>query len=222
MGSSTIASSPVLKSFLLSGPTTLKPEELEDARRREEADNIREDGRKRFAREIAGRVEGLRDAVKSVKGDIMGRDGLTHIFATVKVTPDVRGLPSNYQAVIEWARISLVLLISFLFIVSLINTSSLASTVFQSFVAADNASETFASLKRIHGLMPYFMLKAALKISNPMGMIRGVLDLFMAQPFGGRSLLQRWVFRIFWQSGLCADLYVQHVHKLVDGRGQSP
>ena len=68
---------------------------------------------------------------------------------------------------------------------------SLASTVFQHFVASDNASESFASLKRIHGLMPYFMLKAALKISNPMGMIRGVLDLFLAQPFGGRSLLQR-------------------------------
>lgn len=67
----------------------------------------------------------------------------------------------------------------------------LASTVFQSFVAADSASETFASLKRIHGLMPYFMLKAALKISNPIGMIRTMLDLFMAQPFGGRSLLQR-------------------------------
>ena len=46
-------------------------------------------------------------------------------------------------------------------------------------------------MKRIHGLMPYFMLKAALKISNPMGMIRGVLDLFLATPFGGRSLLQR-------------------------------
>lgn len=79
---------------------------------------------------------------------------------------------------------------------SLICYCSLASTVFQNFVAADNASETFAGLKRIHGLMPYFMLKAALKISNPMGMIRGVLDLFMAQPFGGRSLLQRWV--ILW------------------------
>ena len=67
----------------------------------------------------------------------------------------------------------------------------MASTVFHHFVAADNASESFAGLKRIHGLMPYFMLKAALKISNPMAMIRGVLDLFLAQPFGGRSLLQR-------------------------------
>lgn len=63
--------------------------------------------------------------------------------------------------------------------------------MFQHFIAADNASESLAGLKRVHGLMPYFMLKAALKISNPMAMIRGVLDLFLATPFGGRSLLQR-------------------------------
>lgn len=73
MSSTTLVSSPVLRSFLLSGPTTLSREEMEDARRREEADKVREEGRKRFALEIAGRVEGLRDAVKSVKGDIMGR-----------------------------------------------------------------------------------------------------------------------------------------------------
>ncbi|KAF9453006.1 hypothetical protein P691DRAFT_659540 [Macrolepiota fuliginosa MF-IS2] len=173
MGSPTIALSPVFKSFLLSGPTTLSREEEEDARRREEADRMREDGRKKFAKEIASRVDGLRGAVKSVKGDIMAKDGLTQIFGTIKETPDIRNLPSNYQAVTEWGRISL------------------ASTVFHQFVASDNASETFAGLKRIHGLMPYFMLKAALKISNPIGMIRTILDLFLAQPFGGKSLLQR-------------------------------
>ncbi|KAG7449198.1 uncharacterized protein BT62DRAFT_669297 [Guyanagaster necrorhizus] len=171
--SSVIASSPVLQSFLLSSPTALSPAEFEDARQREEADRVREDGRKRFAKEIANRVDGLREAVKSVKGDVMGKDGLTNVFATIKITPDIRSLPVNYQAVLEWARISL------------------ASTVFHQFVASDNSSETFASLKRLHGLMPYFMLKAALKISNPIGMIRSVLDLFLAQPFGGRSLLQR-------------------------------
>ncbi|KAI0938121.1 hypothetical protein AcW1_004798 [Taiwanofungus camphoratus] len=173
LSSSVLASSPVLRSFLLSGPTQLSPEEVEDARRREEADQVREVGRIRFAKEITARVDGLRDAVKDVKGELFAKDGLTHIFATIKETEDIRKLPQNYQAVIEWARISL------------------ASTVFQHFVAADSASESFASLKRIHGLMPYFMLKAALKISNPISMIRGVLDLFLAQPFGGRSLLQR-------------------------------
>lgn len=70
--SSTIGSSPVLRSFLLSGPTTLSPEELEDAKKREEADITREDGRKKFAKEISSRIDGLRDALKNLKGDIMG------------------------------------------------------------------------------------------------------------------------------------------------------
>ncbi|KAF9485334.1 hypothetical protein BDN70DRAFT_871354 [Pholiota conissans] len=173
LASSVIANSPVLRSFLLSGPITLTSDEMEDTRRREEADRVRDEGRKKFAKEIASRVESLRDAVKSVKGDIMGKDGLTHVFGTIKVTPNIEGLPANYQAVVEWARISL------------------ASTIFHMFVASDDASQTFAGLKRIHGLMPYFMLKTALKITNPVGMIRSVLDLFLAQPFGGRSLLQR-------------------------------
>lgn len=59
------------------------------------------------------------------------------------------------------------------------------------FVASDQASDTLAQLKRVHGLMPYFMLKGILKVSNPMAMIRGVLDLFLARPFGGQSLIQR-------------------------------
>lgn len=79
MGSSAIASSPVLRSFLLSGPTSMSLEELEDAKRREEADKVRDDGRKRFAKEIAGRVDGLREAVKSVKGDVMGKGNVTII-----------------------------------------------------------------------------------------------------------------------------------------------
>jgi len=54
-------------------PIKLTPEELEDTRRREDADRTREEGRKRFAREIASRVDGLREAVNSVKGDIMGK-----------------------------------------------------------------------------------------------------------------------------------------------------
>ena len=73
LASSTIASSPVLRSFLTSEPTSLSLNELEDAKKREEADRTREAGRKKFAKEIAIRVEGLREAVKSVKGDMMGK-----------------------------------------------------------------------------------------------------------------------------------------------------
>lgn len=75
ISTSVTAHSPVLLSFLLSSPTTLSRSEVEDAQRREEADRTREDGRKKFAKEIATRVDGLREAVQSVKGDLMGKGG---------------------------------------------------------------------------------------------------------------------------------------------------
>ncbi|KAI5124999.1 hypothetical protein M0805_007423 [Coniferiporia weirii] len=173
LSNSALASSPVLLHFLSSNFTQLSRDEQEDALRREEADRKRDEGRIQFAHEIAARVEGLRLAIKGVKGEIMTRDGLTQIFSIVRMTESVRDLPTEYQAVLEWGRITL------------------ASTIFQHFVAADDASDSFATLKRLHGLMPYFMLKGILRISNPVAMIRGFLDLFLAQPFGGRSLLQR-------------------------------
>lgn len=51
--------------------------------------------------------------------------------------------------------------------------NSFAATIFQTFVASDDASTTLVGLKRLHGLMPYFVLKGILKISNPIAMIRG-------------------------------------------------
>jgi len=72
-----------------------------------------------------------------------------------------------------------------------IASDSLASTIYQMFVGSDNSSANFFQLKRIHGLMPYFVMKGILKISNPIAMIRAFLDLFLARPFGQSSLLQR-------------------------------
>ena len=65
------------------------------------------------------------------------------------------------------------------------------------FVASDDASETFAGLKRIHGLMPYFMLKAALKITNPVGMIRSTLIHFCSSL---RSQIGQMYLTCFWRS----------------------
>ena len=73
MSSTTIASSPVIKSFLLADPTTLTNEEVEDAHRREEADRTRDEGRKQFAKEVSARVDSLRSLVKGMKGDLLGR-----------------------------------------------------------------------------------------------------------------------------------------------------
>jgi hypothetical protein len=112
------------------------------------------------------------------------------------VTPDVRQLPSNYQAVIEWARISYADSLS-LSILILMLYRSLASTVFHQFVASDDASESFSSLKRIHGMMPYFMMKTALKISNPVGMIRSMCPCLPIQTLNSVSDDQLcWIY--FW------------------------
>lgn len=74
----------------------------------------------------------------------------------------------------EWARITCVYALFHYEITD--RPGSLASTIFQMFVASDTASETFASLKRLHGLMPYFLLRAALKISSPVAMIRSKFE----------------------------------------------
>ncbi|WRT65947.1 uncharacterized protein IL334_002898 [Kwoniella shivajii] len=169
-----IINSPILRSFLLSAPTTLTPPEAVDIQRRLEADAVREEGRRRFKAEAEKRIEALREGLAQFKGDVLTKEGgLKGVFEVVRRVERVEDLPKAEASVLEWGRISL------------------AATVFQLFVASDTASETLTQLKRIHGLMPYFVLKGILKISNPMAMIRGVLDLFLARPFGGQSLIQR-------------------------------
>lgn len=68
---------------------------------------------------------------------------------------------------------------------------SFAFVLHTHFVASDRSVEKIASLKRIHSLIPYRTIAQMLKLSNPFAMVKGVLDLFLAQPFGRKSLLQR-------------------------------
>ena len=169
-----VINSPIVRSFLLSSPTQLTPAEQADTQRRLEADAVREEGRKRFREEAEKRIEALREGLNQFKGDVLSTEGgLKKVFDVVKRVERVEDLPKAEASVLEWGRISL------------------AATIFQLFVAADTASDQLYALKRIHGLMPYFMLKGVLRISNPMSMIRAMLDLFLARPFGGQSLLQR-------------------------------
>jgi len=78
LSSPVLASSPVLRSFLLSGPTKLTPDEEDDALRREDADARREEGRRQFAREIAARVDALREAISGVKHDMLSKGVTEH------------------------------------------------------------------------------------------------------------------------------------------------
>ena len=76
-----------------------------------------------------------------------------------------------------------------------------AATIYHLFLAEDNSPELFAQAKRIHSMLPYTMLKQVIRFTNPALVMSGVLDLFLAQPFGSRSLAQR-VFGLAIDDGI--------------------
>lgn len=67
----------------------------------------------------------------------------------------------------------------------------MAAVIYHLFLAEDNSPELFAQAKRIHSLIPYTALKNVIRFANPAAVMRGVLDLFLAQPLGAKSLMQR-------------------------------
>lgn len=66
-----------------------------------------------------------------------------------------------------------------------------AATIYHLFLAEDNSPDLFAQAKRLHSMIPYTALKQVIRFANPAAVMSGVLDLFLAQPFGTRSLAQR-------------------------------
>jgi hypothetical protein len=94
-------------------------------------------------------------------------------------------------------------------VIDVLISQRVAATVYHLFLAEDNSPELFAQCKRIHSLVPYTVLKNVIRIANPAAVMSGVLDLFLAQPFGARSLLQR----IF---GLAINDGIKSVQKAID------
>lgn len=84
---------------------------------------------------------------------------------------------------------------------SRLTITRVAATLYHVFLAEDNSPEMFAQFKRIHSLVPYTLLKNVIRIANPAAVMSGVLDLFLAQPFGSRSLLQR-IFSMALNDGI--------------------
>ena len=107
--------SPVVRSFLLSSPTTLTPTEAADSQRRLEGDAVREEGRRRFKAEAEKRIEALREGLAQFKGDVLSKDGgLKSVFDVVKRVERVEDLPRAEASVLEWGRISSVFVSSHL------------------------------------------------------------------------------------------------------------
>ncbi|ETN44424.1 uncharacterized protein HMPREF1541_10605 [Cyphellophora europaea CBS 101466] len=168
-----IAESHAMEEFLTANPIKLNEEEAEDMERRKEMDARRIEEQKQFYEIARKRAAELDIYMEKFRRDIVERNGLTKLFAEIKVKNTIQELSPEYQKFAEWLRIEV------------------AATLYHLFLAEDNSPELFAQFKRIHSLIPYGMLKNVIRIANPAAVMAGVLDLFLAQPFGTRSLLQR-------------------------------
>lgn len=121
--------------------------------------------------------------MEQFRQDIVERNGLTVLLQEIKDKETIQDLSLQYQKFAEWLRIEV------------------AATIYHLFLAEDNSPELFAQLKRIHSLIPYTIMKNVIRIANPAAVMSGVLDIFLAQPFGSRSLMQR-IFSLTLNDGI--------------------
>ncbi|KAI9045618.1 PX domain-containing protein [Aspergillus affinis] len=179
------AESKALEEFLTAQPIALNEEEMIDMQHRKEADAIRIEEQKRFYEIARQRAAELDVYMENFRRDIVESNGLTKLFSEIREKSTVEDLSPQYQKFAEWLRIEV------------------AATLYHLFLAEDNSPELFAQFKRIHSLVPYTLMKNVIRIANPAAVMTGVLDLFLAQPFGSRSLLQR-IFSMTLNDGIKA------------------
>jgi hypothetical protein len=168
-----IAQSTTMEEFLTKDPITLNEEELIDIERRKEMDERRIEEQKRFYEIARKRAAELDVHMEKFRQEVIEDNGLTKLFAEIREKNTIAELRPEYKKFAEWVRIEV------------------AATIYHLFLAEDNSPELFAQAKRIHSLVPYTVLKNIVRFTNPAAVMSQVLDLFMAQPFGARSLLQR-------------------------------
>lgn len=181
-----IAESRAISEFFRSPPIKLNEEEQEDIANRKEMDARRLEEQQQFYEIARQRAAELDVYMERFRRSIVESNGLSNLFAEIRQKDTIQDLSPEYQKFAEWLRIEV------------------AATIYHLFLAEDNSPELFAQAKQIHSLLPYTVMKNVIRIANPAAVMSGVLDLFLAQPFGTRSLLQR-IFSTTLHNGIRAQ-----------------
>ncbi|KAK1241651.1 hypothetical protein MKX07_007474 [Trichoderma sp. CBMAI-0711] len=168
-----IANTKAMSDFLSGDPITPTDEDVEDISRRKALDEKRMEEQKEFYEIARRRAAELDEYMESFRRDIVERNGLTLLFKEIKEKETIGDLSIQYRKFAEWLRIEI------------------AAVIYHLFLAEDNSADLFAQAKRIHSLIPYSVVKNVIRIANPAAVMSGILDIFLAQPFGTRSLMQR-------------------------------
>ncbi|KAM3457422.1 hypothetical protein MY3296_001164 [Beauveria thailandica] len=178
-----VANTAAMEQFLTADPITPTDEDVEDILRRKKLDEKRVEEQKNFYEIARQRAAELDEYMEQFRRDIVERNGLTMLFKEIKEKKTIGDLSIQYRKFAEWLRIEV------------------AAVIYHLFLAEDNSPEVFAQARRIHSLVPYSIIKNVIRIANPAAVMSGILDVFMAQPFGTRSLLQR-IFSLTLNDGI--------------------
>ncbi|VVT53877.1 uncharacterized protein SAPINGB_P003795 [Magnusiomyces paraingens] len=178
----------------------LSSEEQDDIDRRRAMDTKRVEDQLEFLRLATARARELETHMADFKHDMMQPDGLQRIFAELREKDHIEQLSPRFQTFLQWAAVEF------------------SASLYSMFVSGDHSASLFSQVSRIHRLMPYSVLRGILRYSNPVAIMKGVIDLFLAQPFGKRSLLQNIFYLVLaddikaqdkqisiLRKGLCAD-----------------
>ncbi|PHH50361.1 PX domain-containing protein [Ceratocystis fimbriata CBS 114723] len=181
--SAPVAQTKAMQEFLTRDPVSLTDDDVEDITCRKIMDERRVEEQHQFYEIARKRAADLDEYMEQFRQDIIERNGLTKLFQEIKEKNTIEDLSIQYRKFAEWLRIEV------------------AATIYHVFLAEDNSPEIFAQAKRIHSLIPYTVLKNVIRIANPAAVMSGVLDIFLAQPFGTRSLMQR-IFSLTLHDGI--------------------
>ncbi|KAH8820347.1 hypothetical protein F5884DRAFT_816207 [Xylogone sp. PMI_703] len=178
-----IAQTRAIQDFLTLQPITPADEDVQDIVRRKMMDDRRVEEQKKFYEIARKRAAELDVYMEQFRRDIVEKNGLTSLFKEIKEKGTIQDLSMQYQKFAEWLRIEV------------------AATIYHLFLAEDNSPELFAQAKKIHSMIPYTILKNAIRIANPAAVMSSILDIFLAQPFGSKSLMQR-IFALTLNDGI--------------------
>ncbi|KAI3401576.1 hypothetical protein diail_10177 [Diaporthe ilicicola] len=178
-----IAQTKAIQEFLTRDPIKLSDDDVADIMRRKSVDAKRMDEQKQFYEIARKRAADLDIYMEQFRQEIVDANGLTKLFQEIKDKETIQDLSIQYQKFAEWLRIEV------------------AATIYHLFLAEDNSPELFAQAKRIHSLIPYTIIKNIIRIANPAAVMSSILDVFLAQPFGAKSLMQR-IFSLALHDGI--------------------
>lgn len=183
LGNPDIARTRTIEDFLTLQHIQPTDEDVADIDKRRLADEKRLEEQKQFYEIARKRAAELDVFMEQFRHDIIESNGLTKLFKEVKIKKTIKDMDLQYQKFCEWLRIEV------------------AATIYHIFLAEDNSPEIFAQAKKAHSMIPYTLIKNAIRIANPAAVMSSILDIFLAQPFGTRSLMQR-IFGMMLNDGI--------------------